>query len=934
MLALYAALALLLSWPLLPRIFTHVPGTAQWAFDESTFIWNIWYFKHALVDTLTSPLHSELIYYPLGIDLILYTYNFFHALLAQPLMLAVNLPFASNVSLLVSTVLSAYGTFLLVRYLLGRAELFHFGPLHSHSPIPPIVAGLLFAFASNRAIYAALGHYDMVTTQWIPLYALALLRSLDRTLTGAQRRKAAALAGLFFAFNGLAEMITALFMALFTIIVVIVYFGSNPQREEPGDAEPRFTLPSLTRLASALMITGVVAFVVWGPALVPILYQFLTDDFSLKGWGEAIPLSTDLLGWFTPTTLHPIFGGDLVAELRRVQLRALPDGGETGFRDLNTVFLGWTSLAVAVLGALAFRRRVRTWIWTSIVFGLFTLGPFLQINGEYRFDLDGVEATFPMPYALLHYLPIIKANRAPNRNSVVLMLGLAVLAGYGIYFLMRLTERWWSHRSALHALLPTVLAALIVFEHLTLPYPLSDARIPDVYAQITVDPDPVSVMHLPLGWRNSFGIAGNGPERTLLQYYQTAHGKPMLGGNISRAPDFKWDYFTRIDLFQALIDVQRDENMSAEARAAALERAKAQADELMYLYNVGYVLLMPPIPQRYPYANTWEAAWEFARETLPLEAEPFWAEDGIEAYRVIQPEGSDTFALDLGVAGTFPYRGEGWDGAETDTPYDTTAIWATDQRSRLFLPLRNTDDTASYTLSVRARPFMLPQSVGLRVNGSEFEAHTLTDDWQTVTWSVPGSALVDGLNRVELLWAETAIPREVNPGSRAIGTTGVELPVDAALTGFGEGGFIALFDEAGEQSDASAGRRGVNVTVLDPASGEVVDRVGFDTAANTYESDSLEAYLSQVQPGQIVLAVSHGDATAHLTSGAVEALRGVGADVTLDGLAGQAFAIIGVGGAEPGSAAVEVQPDSAYLRIGLNEDRRTLAGAVDWVEIE
>ena len=93
---------------------------AQWAFDESTFVWNIWYLKHALVDNLSSPLHSELIYYPLGIDLVLYTYNFFHALLAQPLYLAVNLPFANNISLLSSTVLSGYGTFLLVRWLLAR----------------------------------------------------------------------------------------------------------------------------------------------------------------------------------------------------------------------------------------------------------------------------------------------------------------------------------------------------------------------------------------------------------------------------------------------------------------------------------------------------------------------------------------------------------------------------------------------------------------------------------------------------------------------------------------------------------------------------------------------------------------------------------------------------------------------------------------------
>ena len=119
-LAVYAVLSLILSWPLVAKLGTHVPGIAQWAFDESTFIWNIWTLKTALVDTLSNPLHSELIWYPLGIDLILYTYNFFHALLAQPLMLAFNLPVASNLALLFSTVFSGYGTFLLLVYLLRK----------------------------------------------------------------------------------------------------------------------------------------------------------------------------------------------------------------------------------------------------------------------------------------------------------------------------------------------------------------------------------------------------------------------------------------------------------------------------------------------------------------------------------------------------------------------------------------------------------------------------------------------------------------------------------------------------------------------------------------------------------------------------------------------------------------------------------------------
>ena len=118
---LYALLAILLSWPLPLHFNTQLPGSPTWAFDESTFVWNLWYFRHALLDLHTNPLHTNLIFYPLGIDLILYTYNLYNALVALPLEMVLGLPATSNVLFLLSTVLSGYGTFLLVNHLLGGA---------------------------------------------------------------------------------------------------------------------------------------------------------------------------------------------------------------------------------------------------------------------------------------------------------------------------------------------------------------------------------------------------------------------------------------------------------------------------------------------------------------------------------------------------------------------------------------------------------------------------------------------------------------------------------------------------------------------------------------------------------------------------------------------------------------------------------------------
>src|SRR5512139_1891491 len=112
--ALYFLLALVLTWPLVRHLPTHVPGSYTWAFDEYTFLWNSWWFRYAAFDLGQNPLSSTYTFYPLGISLVLYTYNLFNALLSLPLQPFLSLPAISNLTFLFATVLSGYGTFLLV----------------------------------------------------------------------------------------------------------------------------------------------------------------------------------------------------------------------------------------------------------------------------------------------------------------------------------------------------------------------------------------------------------------------------------------------------------------------------------------------------------------------------------------------------------------------------------------------------------------------------------------------------------------------------------------------------------------------------------------------------------------------------------------------------------------------------------------------------
>lgn len=939
-LVFFFVLALALSFPLPLHFTTHVPGSATWAFDESTFLWNIWAFRHNLLDLGVSPLHSELIWYPLGIDLILHTYNFFNALLALPLTLAWGLAPASNFTLILATALSGYGTYLLARQLLVAGRWLPDG-LPGH--LIPLLAGLIYAFGSNRAVYVALGHYDMVTTGCIPFYALYLVRTL-RIVPARGVWRDAALAGLFFALAALAEMIFAVFLALLTLILVVAMTpwrrDLRAARSQASALRGRLALAGWATLAVRLALLGLVAALVWAPVLVPIVREFVWGDYALEGWGEGLKLSVDLLGFVTPTALHPLWGQDWTRALRAVE------EGTARFSDVNTVFVGWLTLSLALMGAAAAGRRGRAWRWTVLLFGLLCLGPLLQLNGRYRFSLDrllGDEGvTFPMPFALLHYIPFVQANRAPNRNSVILMLGLAILAGYGLSWLWRLVCA--RPPSADHAPVAVALArgarrafpiALIVlgawllFEHAAVPLPLTDARAPAIYSQIAQEPGEFALLQLPLGWRNSFGVFGS--ELTLVQFYQTVHAKPMLGGNISRAPAFKLDYFRRLPLFQAITEVEFGRPVAPEVDAAA----RAQAADLMYLYDVRYLIILPPIPGRFPYADTYAATRNYVLGLLPVEPQPFYDQEGVQAYRVRQPPGSPSFELDLGAPGSAAYRGEGWH--DDEQPFGATANWVGARRARLFLPVRDAA-TLPYRLSVRAHPFAYPggppQAMQVALNDALLgRPVTLDADWRTYEFDLPPGFVRDGLNRLTLMFDWTARPRAVLDGDAAIGQTGVQAPIDIEIHAAADFAYITLEDDASARVDASAGRRGYNVALVDPRNGHLLAKQGFDTAANAYEADRLAAFVEDAPPGTIVVAATRGPAADHLTDRAWAALQRIGASRDPRQTPGAAHALIGIQGAPPASAAEAMQSGSAYLRVGRLPDRRELAAAVDWVRL-
>ena len=879
--AAYLLLALGLTYPVITNPARLVPGSDTWAYDEYTFLWNIWWFKHSLLDLGSNPLYTGYTFYPLGAPLVLYTYNFFYCALGLPLYLVSNLPFASNLTLWLGLALSGYTAYFLARYLLIRR---FSQPDGAGVQLAAFLTGLAYAFPASRFVYLALGHYMLAAVGMLPLFVLFLLRALD------ERRRwhlYAILAGLALTLSALAEMTFALFLGLLLLV-----FALAAWRRLSGLA-----------LLARLGVVIAVAALTYSPLLYYILREAILGGYALEGWGDSLRLSVDLVGLLAPTALHPLWGTDWAGHLREAA------SGIARFSDVHTFFLGYAVLTLAVGGLIVQGRRALPWAATAFLAVVLSLGPLLQINGRYLFDLDGLQTTFPLPFILLHYIPLANAGRTPNRFSVLAVLALAPLVGLGCYWLLGRLRRWY-----LAAAVATVLALALLWDGLSMPLPTTDASVPPFYAQLAEDKEDYAILSLPFGLRSSFGTRG--AERTQLQYYQAVHGKRILGGNVSRAPAMLFQYYEQVAPLAHLLAVE------SYRQPADLdwEREHQEAAALAALLDIRYLVVHAPVPGRLPYADTYEEAISYAAQVFAL-TEVYRDPAGkLVAYRVQQAAIPSQLTIDLGSGSGNMYLGAGWSGEESIA--GASARWIEGQRATLYLPV---DEPGERVLTFNAIPFTFPgaadQVVSVLVNGRETARFQMAPSWQQYSLSIPANSLHHGANTVQLRLAYARRPADVSPESYAIGTTGQRAPTHLEVHSNKDIAYITV-----GTADGSRHADGLNVAVFDARKGALLASEVF----SWQDADRLGRFLALSGQGQGIILASQGGVPGGLDPRLCAVLASVGASgCPPTGVAG--YALIGFAGAAPGSA-LEASGEDAYLR--LSPDRRALSAAVDWLRYE
>jgi len=167
----------------------------------------------------------------------------------------------------------------------------------------------------------------------------------------------------------------------------------------------------------------------------------------------------------------------------------------------------------------------------------------------------------------------------PTRFAVVASIGVCVLLAGA---LASLGARWPERRRVIGALA----GMLLVFELWPGPRTLYSAEISPIYDRIAADPRPVRVLVLPFGVRDGTWETGNFRPRSL--FNQTRHGKPLIGGYLSRVSPRRVEKMRRdYPTLDALITLSEKPPLGPEIKALLHERG----DRLVRQGNVGYVVI-------------------------------------------------------------------------------------------------------------------------------------------------------------------------------------------------------------------------------------------------------------------------------------------------------------------------------------------------------
>jgi hypothetical protein len=502
-LAFYTVVAIVATWPLTIKPFSGFYGFG----NDNLGGASIYGWVHKAAFGSGSVTFNPNLQAPFGYDVPV------HAL--QPMDWAFSLVFGGikgglfvqSAEIFLSFVLAGACMYLLVRHL-------------THNRPAALVAGFLFTFSPFHLMFGQ-QYGALASIQWIPLYALAIVRLFERpTLRRAVAAGASlALIGLtsfyYLWFTGWATLLVLLVLA---IPVAVRYMR---RRDEGRWADLRASLRVVVSRGALAGFTFVALFL---PFALATLSTLSTSEKAAAAHpiSEAVRYSARPWMFLVPPVDNPLLGR-VWRDWVPYHLFDAPVYEQTFYLGIVTVLL----LLCALWPARRQRSRYRLpLIVLALVSLALMIGPYFPLEGSYWENWAHPDTSRKIPW--IGYL-LFNANgtfRFFSRNFVLLSCALSALAGIGA---ARLFSRFRSTTAQFAVALLCILLAGAEFTNS--PPERWYSADPPPWVEAVRGLEPGAIVDYPLAPENS-------PRSLYYLFWQTQHRHPTV--NPAGTPEAQW----------------------------------------------------------------------------------------------------------------------------------------------------------------------------------------------------------------------------------------------------------------------------------------------------------------------------------------------------------------------------------------------------------
>ncbi|MBE2222088.1 MAG: hypothetical protein IAF02_11125 [Anaerolineae bacterium] len=441
-LGLYIILTIVMTWPVVAQLGTHIPGRFG---DAWVHVWTFHWIKEALLSG-QNPFYTHLLYFPVGVTLFYHSIAWVNIAAWLPLQALIGeWPAYSLVFISIYT-FNGFATYLLA---LEWTKTF----------AAAFVAGLVAGFWPY--IMSRTDHPNLILVGCISMVLLYLTHMFKR-----EKKRDIWLAAFFLALLGYAGLqLLVLGGVLIGVFVLYQLIADTSLR----------TLRMVKRLAAVVGL----ALLFMAPIITPVVYSELFGDHPEDTFVAEEVAHTDLMAYVLPTIDHPLWGERIAQQFPHI----FPD-------EEYAPFIGYAVLLLAVIGTFTQRKQTYVWWIGAISLVVLALGVVLYVNGR--------SYNFPLPYRLMQDTFIAKTIRQPIRFNIILSIPMAMLAAWGIVGIyQRCPRRFWAYGIIVTACL------LILFEYVR-PQPMLALDIPEWYQTVVAsDPDEFGILGIPMDPRQN-----------------------------------------------------------------------------------------------------------------------------------------------------------------------------------------------------------------------------------------------------------------------------------------------------------------------------------------------------------------------------------------------------------------------------------------------